>query len=217
MMPNAAARLSREAPARSDFAVLLNANAKLVNRRVRRALEGVVPERDLFLSRSADEAISIADTVVARRYETVFTGGGDGTFVSWVNHIVGRAERRALPVPRFGVLALGTGNAVAEVVGARPDAHVEDLAAFQAMFLQAPSTDDLAWMRDLGGVKDAVGAVVPSPGVPDHHADAESACGQIVFEEFENVGALRGGGLALPARGTEMVQERSDVAVGIGP
>jgi diacylglycerol kinase family enzyme len=130
MMPNAAVRLSRELPARSDFAVLLNANAKLVNRNVRRTLEGVVPEKDLFLSRSPDEAISIAETVLARRYETVFTGGGDGTFVSWVNHIVGQAERRALPVPRFGVLALGTGNAVAEVVGARPAAHVEALAAF---------------------------------------------------------------------------------------
>jgi diacylglycerol kinase family enzyme len=33
-------------------------------------------------------------------------------------------------VPRFGVLALGTGNAVAEVVGARPDGHVQNLEAF---------------------------------------------------------------------------------------
>ncbi len=130
MRSQTAVRLSRGADARPDFAVLLNANAKLVNGRVRRVLEGVVPRRDLFLSHSSDDAHTIADTVVTRRYETVFTGGGDGTFVAWVNHIVDRAEQRALPVPRFGVLALGTGNAVAEVVGARPDSHVEALAAF---------------------------------------------------------------------------------------
>jgi diacylglycerol kinase family enzyme len=42
-----------------------------------------------------------------------------------VNHILDRAETRDAPAPRFGILALGTGNAVAEMVGAgRP---VDDL------------------------------------------------------------------------------------------
>jgi diacylglycerol kinase family enzyme len=130
MMTHSAMRTSSDPARRSGFAVLLNANAKQVNAGVRRALERVVPPQDLFLSRSAGEAHGIADTVVSRGYETVFTGGGDGTFVGWVNHILDRAERRAAPVPRFGVLALGTGNAVAEVVGARHDGHVADLAAF---------------------------------------------------------------------------------------
>jgi len=130
MMTHSATR-SRIDPTRpSGFAILLNANAKHVNAGVRRALERVVPPEDLFFSRRAAEAHGIADTVVARRYETVFTGGGDGTFVGWVNHILDRAEHRAAPVPRFGVLALGTGNAVAEVVGARQDGHMQDLAAF---------------------------------------------------------------------------------------
>ena len=31
---------------------------------------------------------------------TVFTGGGDGTFVSWVNHILDRAEPPSAPAPR---------------------------------------------------------------------------------------------------------------------
>ncbi len=112
------------------IAVLLNANAKKVNARVRRALSGVVPAEHLFLSRDAAEAHAIADTVISRRYGTVFTGGGDGTFVSWVNHILDRAEHRSAPAPRFGVLALGTGNAVAEMVGARPRSHVEELQRF---------------------------------------------------------------------------------------
>jgi diacylglycerol kinase family enzyme len=113
-----------------DVAVLLNANAKQVNANVHRALSSVVADEHLFLSRSADDANAIADEVVARRYRTVFTGGGDGTFVAWVNRILESAERRAAPAPRFGVLALGTGNAVAEMVGASPRRHAHDLARF---------------------------------------------------------------------------------------
>ena len=111
-------------------AVLLNANAKQVNGRVRDALARVVPAEDLFFSRSAEDANRIADAVIARGYRTVFTGGGDGTFVSWVNRILDHAQRRAVPAPRFGVLALGTGNAVAEVVGARRACHLDALRAF---------------------------------------------------------------------------------------
>ena len=130
MMTQSAVRLRNDLGLGSRFAVLLNANAKQVNARVLRALEQVVEPSDLFLSRSADEAGAIADLVVARRYGTVFTGGGDGTFVGWVNRILDRAERRGAPAPRFGVLALGTGNAVAEAVGARHDQHLQHLAAF---------------------------------------------------------------------------------------
>ena len=88
------AALDDAAPGPS-VAVLLNANAKQVNARVRRALSLVVPHEHVFLSESAEQASAIAEEVVARRYRTVFTGGGDGTFVSWVNRILERAERRA--------------------------------------------------------------------------------------------------------------------------
>ncbi|BDG07776.1 diacylglycerol/lipid kinase family protein [Anaeromyxobacter paludicola] len=116
--------------AHRQTAVLLNANAKQVNGRVRRELSDVVPEEHLFFSRDPDDARRIADTVIRRGYGTVFTGGGDGTFVSWVNHILDHSERRSAPPPRFGVLALGTGNAVAEVVGARADGHVDALRRY---------------------------------------------------------------------------------------
>jgi diacylglycerol kinase family enzyme len=109
-------------------AVLLNANAKQVTPRVRAALAAVVPEEDLFFSANTQDANRIADEVVARRYRTVFTGGGDGTFVSWVNRILDRSGSH--PAPRFGVLALGTGNAMAEAVGARRDGHLETLRAW---------------------------------------------------------------------------------------
>ena len=113
-------------------AVLLNARAKAVTEGVLRTLSLIVPREDLFLSRSDEEAAEIADWVVARRYQTVFTGGGDGTFVSWVNRIADAAERRHQRAPRFGVLALGTGNAVAEMVGATPRHHARDLSRFLA-------------------------------------------------------------------------------------
>jgi diacylglycerol kinase family enzyme len=111
-------------------AVLLNGNAKQVNEGVRRRLSSVLPAEHLFYSRNHEEANAIAEEVVERRYGTVFTGGGDGTFVAWVNRIVDRAERRAARPPRFGVLPLGTGNAVAEAVGASSRTHLRDLARY---------------------------------------------------------------------------------------
>jgi diacylglycerol kinase family enzyme len=102
-------------------AVLLNANARKVTAKVQRALSHVVPEGDLFLSRSELDARRIAQTVVDRRYHTVFLGGGDGTFTGFVNEILNQVELRrrhhsATQTPRFGVLKLGTGNSLAALV-----------------------------------------------------------------------------------------------------
>ena len=58
-------------------AVLLNANARKVTDRVVRTLSHAVPEGDLFLSRSELDCRRIAQTVLDRRYHTVFLGGGE--------------------------------------------------------------------------------------------------------------------------------------------
>jgi diacylglycerol kinase family enzyme len=102
-------------------AVLLDGSgsARRVDRRARELVGALVPDEDVFVSRAPEDAERIAETVVARRYRTVFTGGGDGTFVSWVNQILDRAERRRAPAPRFGVLGLGAREALAKVAGAR--------------------------------------------------------------------------------------------------
>lgn len=112
------------APVEPRVAVLLNANAKRVNEKVRRTLSHVVPESDLFLTRTFEEARSVAELVVERRYHTVFTGGGDGTFCGFLNEIVNVLERRraanpfaVVRQPRFGVLKLGTGNSLANLCG----------------------------------------------------------------------------------------------------
>src|SRR5215211_1068640 len=105
-------------------AVLLNANARKVNDRVVRALSHVVPDKDLFLSDDLHACRRIARTVVERRYQIVFTGGGDGTFVGFLNEIYRELESRRghfpLRAPKFGVLKLGTGNGLATLVNASP-------------------------------------------------------------------------------------------------
>jgi len=100
-------------------AVLLNANAKKVTDKVIHRVSHVVPEEDLFVSRQLSDCERIARQVVDRRYSTVFTGGGDGTFMAFVNAINAElAARRIARPPRFGVLKLGTGNSLANLVGA---------------------------------------------------------------------------------------------------
>src|SRR3954453_20640208 len=74
-------------------AVLLNGNARAVTEQLRRELEQFVPPEDLFFSRSFEDARSIARTVLDRGYATVLTGGGDGTFVGYLNCILEEATR----------------------------------------------------------------------------------------------------------------------------
>ena len=99
-------------------AVLLNARARKVTPRVVRALSHVVPRADLYLSRSPKDARRIAQAILSRGYDTVFCGGGDGTFIGFADEILSEAERAHTSAPRFGVLKLGTGNGLAALVQA---------------------------------------------------------------------------------------------------
>ena len=131
-------------------AVLLNANARSVSEDLRRELENFVPPEDLFYSRCFEDARGIARQVLDRGYRTVLTGGGDGTFVGYVNCLFEEAMQprsighgatgngalklaplpaHAVRLPRVGVLRLGTGNAVADFAGAsaRRVGVVEDI------------------------------------------------------------------------------------------
>jgi diacylglycerol kinase family enzyme len=101
-------------------AVLLNARARKVTPRVVRALSHVVPRSDLYLSRSPKDARRIARDILSRGYDTVFCGGGDGTFIGFADEILSEAERVQSLAPRFGVLKLGTGNGLAALVHASP-------------------------------------------------------------------------------------------------
>lgn len=100
------------------IAVVVNGNAKGVDDEVIASVDQILRGGDLFVSKSLDEAREIARLLVARGYGTVLTGGGDGTFTVMVSEVVRAARRANRPLPRFGLLKLGTGNALAWVVGA---------------------------------------------------------------------------------------------------
>jgi diacylglycerol kinase family enzyme len=114
--PRSAYPPAAESPGR--IAVVVNGNAKNVTGEVISTLDQILAGGDLFVSRSLREADEIAAVLISRRYGTVLTGGGDGTFSVMVTKVYAEAERQGSPLPRFGFLKLGTGNALAHVVGA---------------------------------------------------------------------------------------------------
>jgi diacylglycerol kinase family enzyme len=134
---------SYQAPQEARVAVLLNANARKVSSKVIASLSNVLPEEDLFISRSPMDARRIAQTVIERRYATVFSGGGDGTFMGFVTELIkqNRLRGHGRPLPRFGVLKLGTGNGIASLVNAssiRGDGILDDVLRARAN--EVPST-----------------------------------------------------------------------------
>lgn len=103
---------------RPRIAVVVNGRAKNATAEVISTIHQILNGGDLFVSRSIEDAHDIAKTLVTRGYGTVLTGGGDGTFTVMVTEVVREARRSRRPLPRFGLLKLGTGNSLAWVVGA---------------------------------------------------------------------------------------------------
>ncbi len=118
MPPSEPARRPTVPPARERIAVVVNGNARSVTDEVISTLDQILLGGDLFVSRRLEDSREIARTIVSRGYGTVLTGGGDGTFVVMVTEVVNEAHRQHKPLPRVGFLKLGTGNALAWVVGA---------------------------------------------------------------------------------------------------
>jgi diacylglycerol kinase family enzyme len=105
-------------PASERVAVVVNGNAKNVTDEVISTLDQILVGGDLFVSHRLHDCRDIAYTLITRGYGTVLTGGGDGTFMVMVTEVVREARRRGKALPRMGLLRLGTGNALAWVVGA---------------------------------------------------------------------------------------------------
>src|SRR5262245_46687629 len=136
--PPPLANSARFRTAADRVAVVVNGRAKQVTEELVESLDQIVQSGDLFVSRSLEEGREIARTIVERGYPTVLTGGGDGTFVQMVSWIVHSAESLGKPFPRFGLLKLGTGNALAWVLGAQNERGLGVVA-------------DLARLRHEGG------------------------------------------------------------------
>ncbi|NUP04934.1 MAG: hypothetical protein HOW73_02615 [Polyangiaceae bacterium] len=107
-------------PTRSGgrIAVVVNGNAKSVSHEVIHTLDQILDGGDLYVSRRIEDSEAIAKSLIDRGYDTILTGGGDGTFTVVVTAVVKQARMRGVPPPRFGLLRLGTGNSLAWVVGA---------------------------------------------------------------------------------------------------
>jgi len=85
-----------------------------------RGRAGLVAERDLFVSTSLADSPRIAASIVAEGYDVVMWGGGDGTFANGVAEVVAASARAGRAVPEMGCVRLGTGNAIADTIGAAP-------------------------------------------------------------------------------------------------
>lgn len=120
MTEDAEATSGARAPGRSGgrIAVVVNGNAKSVSREVIHTLDQILDGGDLYVSRRVEDSEGIAKSLLDRGYDTILTGGGDGTFTVVVTAVVKAARARNLQPPRFGLLRLGTGNSLAWVVGA---------------------------------------------------------------------------------------------------
>jgi hypothetical protein len=153
------ALLAPEALPEPKVAVLLNFNAKRVTAKVVQRVGHVVPAEDVFVSKTFADADRIAKQVVAGNYTTVFTGGGDGTFVAFYNAIQRELEAQGHGrMPRFGILKLGTGNSLANLVGASStsgDGILDDILRARAN--EVPSVRRLDLVRAEGRVAPFVG------------------------------------------------------------
>ena len=118
-------------PERAEkVAVILNKNAKRVSERVRQRILEAIPEADVFLTESIEQARFVTRRVVDSGYGTIATGGGDGTVANAIQTVLDEVDRAQVPRPRFAVLKLGTGNAVADFLGAR--SYARDLREIAA-------------------------------------------------------------------------------------
>lgn len=195
--------------------MILNARAKRVNERVKKAFEGVVPADDLFFSRSFEEAERHARTIIDRRYDTVLAGGGDGTITNTMNMLLRAAAAQSRgshrhTLPDLGILRLGTGNGLATL--SRAGEPIEDVA--RVLSGERPEATPLRLVEDASS-----GWVFPFCSIGydaqvlndfvDMNAAAESAAAKAVAK------SLAGYFLALASRTIphEMKAERAHVRV----
>ena len=105
---------------------IVNGNARRLGGRLRRTLERTLPGGVRFTG-SLDEARTTIRAEIRRGADLIVLGGGDGTVVMGLT-LIGEACRAAgRSEPAIAILRLGSGNAIADTVGASDDV-VEDLA-----------------------------------------------------------------------------------------
>lgn len=121
---------------------MVNPNARGVDAALVRRLRAIVAPDALFVSGSLAEMAHVARWIVHRRFDVVLCGGGDGTFTRCVSEV--RALTRAAPA--FGVLRLGTGNALADTLAA-PSPTAEGLSSTLRRAERSDSQREISLLR----------------------------------------------------------------------
>jgi diacylglycerol kinase family enzyme len=97
--------------------VLLNPRAQGATAARLRWFRGHVPATDLFVPDSVADTRAALSMIVARGYDVLCAGGGDGTFMLTAATLVALAPPY---MPALLPLRLGTGNAIHDLCGASP-------------------------------------------------------------------------------------------------
>jgi diacylglycerol kinase family enzyme len=101
-------------------AVILNENARRVTNGVMRRLCSILPEGHIYPTKDIDEAKEAISEIIDRRFDIIFTGGGDGTIVTTITNIWElQKTAKDIKLPSIGILKMGTGNAWAWGVGVK--------------------------------------------------------------------------------------------------
>jgi diacylglycerol kinase family enzyme len=103
---------------------IVNGNARRVQGRVRAELERAMPGGVRFTTSLAAARAAIHDEV-RRGLDLIVLGGGDGTVVMGLALVAEACRGAGRPEPAVGVLRLGSGNAIADAVGAGRDAAAD--------------------------------------------------------------------------------------------
>lgn len=116
-------------PKRAAF--FLNANAKSVTKTFLRKVTTFIAKEDLYLSTNFQEASVNMSAILHKGYAHVFCGGGDGTVIGAINLIYQHHKMHPHEaLPNIGVLALGTGNAIARFLHAqKPLKDIKNIAS----------------------------------------------------------------------------------------
>jgi len=118
---------------------IINGNARGLRGRTRARLEKVAPGRVWFTD-SLDAARELIRQQIGVGCDLVVLGGGDGTVVMGLTLIGEACRGTGRPEPAIGVLRLGSGNAIADTVGATTDPVADLVALFggRATWKQVP-------------------------------------------------------------------------------
>ncbi len=144
---------------------IVNGNARRVRGRMHKRLEAALPGAVRFTESLAHARATIR-AEIARGVDLVLLGGGDGTFVMGLTLIAEACRGLGKPEPAIGVLRLGSGNAIADTVGATDDVErdLQVLARGGGVWTKVPM------MEALGVRAPFVGIGLDAQVIEDHEA-----------------------------------------------